>query len=148
PLNERLMDIPVLTAHIIDKMNHEYGRNVRSISKEATMELSKYSWPGNIRELENVVGRTMIYMENDEEEIKPKHLPKLHAHSALGETQFHKNQLENIPLQDAVESFEKEYSDSMLKQYNYNKTKAAKKLKISIRNLYYKMAKYNLKQSP
>src|SRR5699024_6875385 len=75
PLRERLMDIPVLTEHIIDKMNHEYGRNVHSISEEAITELSNYSWPGNIRELENVIGRAMIYMDGTLNEIKQEHLP-------------------------------------------------------------------------
>jgi len=144
PLRERLMDIPVLTEHIIDKMNHEYGRNVHSISEEAITELSNYSWPGNIRELENVIGRAMIYMDGALNEIKQEHLPKLHVHTVLREVHLQKNQAENTSLQEAVEAFEKEYIGSILKQYNYNKTKTARVLHISIRNLYYKMDKYYL----
>ncbi|HLR01370.1 MAG TPA: sigma 54-interacting transcriptional regulator [Virgibacillus sp.] len=142
PLRERLMDIPVLTEHIIDKMNHEYSRHVDSISKDAISELSNYSWPGNIRELENVIGRAMIYMGSAMNEIQLEHLPNLHVHTVLRDTHL-QNQID-IPLQEAVDGFEKEYINRILRQCNYNKTKTAKTLQISIRSLYYKMDKYEL----
>src|SRR5699024_2815198 len=99
-------------------------------------------WPGNIRELENVIGRAMIYMGSAMNEIQLEHLPNLHVHTVLRDTHL-QNQID-IPLQEAVDGFEKEYINRILRQCNYNKTKTAKTLQISIRSLYYKMDKYEL----
>lgn len=143
-LRERYKDIPDLAKHIIKKTNREYGKNVHSISYKALQELSTYNWPGNIRELENVIGRAMIYMKNMDREIKRSHLPSLHVHTILRDTFLPDNDTEIASLQQAVEGYEKEYISRVLKQYNYNKTKTAKALHISVRNLYYKMDKYQL----
>src|SRR5690606_26214909 len=62
PLRHRQEDIPRLVAHLIEKLNEEYGRNVRDIAPDALQVLREYHWPGNVRELENVVGRAMIAM--------------------------------------------------------------------------------------
>src|SRR5690625_4286242 len=81
-LQERLEDLPELTEHIILKLNQDYGRKIHHISKEALLKLTSYHWPGNIRELENVIGRAMIYMDINEETIEKHHLPELHVSDA------------------------------------------------------------------
>ncbi|WP_164218102.1 sigma 54-interacting transcriptional regulator [Virgibacillus sp. YIM 98842] len=146
-LQERIEDLPELTENIILKLNQDYGRKIKHISKEALIKLTSYHWPGNIRELENVIGRAMIYMDINEETIKKHHLPELNV---SGDAINHSDKKENIsiekPLQQALNQFEKEYIYEAYKQNQYNKTKTAKMLNISLRNLYYKMDKYQLER--
>ena len=73
PLRERPGDIVLFASRFIDDYNKSLGRNVRRISPEAQRLLLAYSWPGNIRELKNVIERAMILSNNDE--ILPLHLP-------------------------------------------------------------------------
>lgn len=146
-LNERIEDLPELIQHIIQKTNQDYGRNVDAISDEALTNLKYYNWPGNIRELENVVGRAMIYMGMNEEVIKKEHIPDLFA-SPLQDNELANNLLstENITLQRAIGKYEKNFITESYKRNQYNKTKTAKELNISIRNLYYKMEKYKIEK--
>jgi DNA-binding NtrC family response regulator len=73
PLRERPNDIVLFATRFIDDYNKSLGRNVRRISPEAQRLLLAYRWPGNIRELKNVIERAMILSNNDE--ILPVHLP-------------------------------------------------------------------------
>src|SRR5215472_6916466 len=73
PLRERPSDIVLFASRFIDDYNKSLGRNVRRISPEAQRLLLAYNWPGNIRELKNVIERAMILSNNDE--ILPLHLP-------------------------------------------------------------------------
>src|SRR5699024_12794565 len=70
PLKERLADLPILVQRIIQKINQDYGRNVKSISEDALSILNNYHWPRNVRELEDVIGRAMIYIDMNEEVIE------------------------------------------------------------------------------
>ncbi|WP_226582877.1 sigma-54 interaction domain-containing protein [Halobacillus litoralis] len=144
PLRERKEDIYLLTQHLIQKLNEDYGRHVTSLNDEAFQKLKDYEWPGNVRELENIIGRAMIYMENMEDTIRPEHLLHLQKTSIdrrhpdkqspwLGET-----------LQQAVDEYEKKLLADAYRSHNFNKTQTAKALGVSIRNLYYKLEKYNL----
>ncbi|MBM7552353.1 PAS domain S-box-containing protein [Thalassobacillus pellis] len=144
-LRERISDLPLLIDHLIQKLNENYGRTVKDIDDRALERLKRYHWPGNVRELENILGRAMIYMENQEEIIMPSHIPPLRSEKSdyaaqaedmqpwLGET-----------LQVAVENLERNLISQAFAAANFNKTKTAKSLGISIRNLYYKLDKYNL----
>lgn len=143
PLSERMSDIKELSYHLIEKLNVDYSRNVRSISKEALHILEQYHWPGNVRELENVLGRAMIYMDTQEEIIKKEYLPKL-EHSVGREKRANLLFSNTESLNEAVEKFEKEYIYEVYKSNSFNKTKTAQALDISIRNLYYKIEKYQL----
>ncbi|MCK5457142.1 MAG: sigma 54-interacting transcriptional regulator, partial [Melioribacteraceae bacterium] len=55
PLRERVSDIPLLVEHFVDKYNKKFGKNIKSIPKKTILQLKQYSWPGNIRELENII---------------------------------------------------------------------------------------------
>ncbi|UJL44796.1 sigma 54-interacting transcriptional regulator [Virgibacillus sp. NKC19-16] len=144
-LRERITDLPELVDHIIQKINADYGRNVRSIGEQALVNLQKYQWPGNIRELENVIGRAIIYMDMNEEVIKQGHIPELEAPSATS-TYSGPPTNTNQPLQSAVENYEKEFIFEAYKRNKFNKTKTSKDLNISIRNLYYKLEKYKIEK--
>ncbi|MFC4022843.1 sigma 54-interacting transcriptional regulator [Oceanobacillus longus] len=142
-VKERRSDLPELIQHIIQKINMDYGRSVRSISNEALDNLMNYDWPGNVRELENVISRAMIFMGINEEVITKEYIPGLRSHAIGTSHSFSKRKEENS-LQHAMEEFERDYIYNIYKQNNFNKTKTAKTLNISIRNLYYKMEKYHI----
>lgn len=143
-LQERLTDLPQLVQHIIQKTNVEYGREVQSISTEAIQILQQHDWPGNIRELENIIGRAMIYMKPSEQIITSENFPELKAVETVVETLPIGRDKTVLPLKRAVESYEKKYISKVYKENNYHKTKTAKELNISIRNLYYKLERYKL----
>src|SRR5690606_36968979 len=60
PLRKRVDDIPLLVEHFVDKFNKAYGKNIKFITDEAMSKLKSYKWPGNIRELENLIERASI----------------------------------------------------------------------------------------
>jgi len=72
PLRERISDLPLLAKYLIDKLSLNVGKNVRFICNDALALLREYSWPGNIRELSNVLERAIILC--DEETIRPSHI--------------------------------------------------------------------------
>ncbi|ASK63251.1 sigma-54-dependent Fis family transcriptional regulator [Virgibacillus phasianinus] len=146
-LQERIEDLPELIPHLIHKINQDYGRNVHQIDQEAMNLLKSYHWPGNVRELENVLGRAMIYMDSNEEVIKLQHIPRLNPDNAVRLQDIKKFDVNQGTLQDAVEKFEETYIKQVYQANHYNKTKTAKELNISIRNLYYKMDKYRIEKA-
>lgn len=137
PLRTHKQDIPVICDRLIMKLNQSFGRTVKGISKSALEQLTDYEWPGNVRELENVLSRAMIFMDQKEELIEQKHLIPLQS------KQTFKREM-NGPLAEQLENVEKEIIEQMLRKHNGNKTATAKELDISIRNLYYKIEKYQV----
>ncbi len=147
PLRERVVDIELLVNHLIQKLNQDYGRNVSSVSEEALRYLEGYNWPGNVRELENIIGRAMIYMQINEEEIRLSHIPELWQHPKTAEQSNEEPIVEGWngrTLQDSLDAYEKKVLMEAFRANQFNKTKTAKSLGISIRNLYYKMDKYGI----
>lgn len=146
-LRRRKEDIPALSRHLISKINQDYGRNVTGITKQAEKILMNYQWPGNVRELENVLGRSVIFMHFSETEIDAHHIPKLtieHTKEKGGLGNRTDRSVELDSLADKVHFFEKEQIILALKANKGNKTATAKSLKLSIRNLYYKLEKYEI----
>ncbi len=148
-LRERMSDLPALTNHLIQKLNQDYGRQIKGISEEALQYLTKYSFPGNVRELENIIGRAIIYMKNHEEKIKKKHIPTLTSHKSENDVRDEDRGMnwEGHSLQETMDTFERNIIWRALKANHFNKTETAKSLKISIRNLYYKMDKHKIDNS-
>ncbi|MGM0874146.1 MAG: sigma 54-interacting transcriptional regulator [Bacillota bacterium] len=147
PLRDRKEDIVALCERLISKLNQDYGRNIERVTPQAIELLNQYDWPGNVRELENVLGRAIIFMEHHETEIEGKHIPMLHQLSHKErKTQENSSFVYNNEetLADAVERVEAEVIKGSLEVHEYNRTKTAKALGISLRSLYYKMEKYNL----
>jgi PAS domain S-box-containing protein len=144
PLRERKSDIKLLVKQFITKFNDEYGRNVVNINDEALKSLHDYNWPGNVRELENVIGRSIINMNFNEQTIKITHLPILQKTNRPSVITEIKQDGEIEKLSDVLDKAEEDYIRSVYLRLNKNKTKTAQYLGISIRNLYYKMEKYNI----
>ncbi|WP_112181263.1 sigma-54 interaction domain-containing protein [Paraliobacillus zengyii] len=146
-LRERSSDFKEMVSYLINKINQDYGRNIKTIAKDALEYLKEYHWPGNVRELENVISRSIIYMQINEEVIKKENLPQLIAvENGVKENEEHAvtSISENSNLQDTLDTYEKKIIAQTLAANNYNKTKTARILNISIRSLYYKIEKHHI----
>lgn len=148
PLRYRKEDLISLSHHLIRKFNQDYGRAVADLHFEALAKLTNHEWPGNVRELENVLGRSIINMRFTETQIQAHHLPELgnggrpEVLAALeGTGIMHR---ESSKLSDVLNTVEKETIKRIYAETNGNKTETARRLGLSIRNLYYKMEKYQL----
>lgn len=139
PLRERREDIKELAIAIKTKLTKRLGIYVEGITEEALDYLANYNWPGNIRELENVIERAINLLDSDLL-IKPEHLPKRITKNT---TKFHIRS--NRKLKNILEEVEKEVILEYLQENNGNKNKTAKMLGISRVNLYKKLEKYDLK---
>ncbi|MEH7550230.1 sigma-54-dependent Fis family transcriptional regulator [Bacillus altitudinis] len=146
PLRQRLEDIESLSKRLIQKINLDYGRNVSGLTDRALHRLRSYSWPGNVRELENVLGRAMIFLNPQEEWIDEAHIAFMESdeHEEKEQQELAVSQFEGETLSEAVEAFEAQLIKQTLEKHQFNRTKTAKTLGVSIRNLYYKMDKYHL----
>ena len=143
-LRQRKADIPAISERLIQKINQDYGRNVEGLTESAIEYLRSYDWPGNVRELENILGRAIIFMNYNEMYIDVHHLPSLHKE---GQVELKGSnilpELEEKSLEHLVTEFEGNIIHEYLEKFDGNKTKTAKALGISVRNLYYKLEKYD-----
>lgn len=144
PLRNRKSDIPLISEGLITKLNQDYGRNVEGITENAIKKLMEYHWPGNVRELENVLGRAMIFMKYNETIIDLNHLPPLDSSVKEAGKKKEGGVPSGRDLNSQLEEYEKKIIQEVLEQNNGNKTAAAKILNVSVRNLYYKLEKYNI----
>lgn len=143
-LRQRKVDIPAISERLIQKINQDYGRNIEGLTESAIEYLQSYDWPGNVRELENILGRAIIFMNYNEMYIDVHHLPPLHKE---GQVELKGTnllpELEEKSLEHLVMEFEGNIISEYLEKFDGNKTKTAKALGISVRNLYYKLEKYD-----
>ena len=139
PLRERREDILPLIEFFIKKYSEENGKQDIGISKEAADKLMKYNYPGNVRELENIIERAVVLMRSQ---------TILESDLSLGVKGFSREseipKQEDGTLTEQVEELEKRLIYDALSQTNGNQTKAGKLLGITERNLRYKLKKYNI----
>ncbi|SER71286.1 sigma-54-dependent Fis family transcriptional regulator [Salisediminibacterium halotolerans] len=136
PLRKRPEDLQTLVPYFLQKVSKRYRKQVTAADEQAMGKLLAYSWPGNTRELENVIERAVNLAEYGETRIQERHLPeKLTGERALEPPE---------PLTDVLEQAEKEAIKSALRAASGNKSKAAKMLAISRTALYEKLTKYAL----
>ncbi|KAB3527186.1 sigma-54 interaction domain-containing protein [Alkaliphilus serpentinus] len=148
PLRSRKKDIYPLVLHIIGKYNQEYGRKVEDISQDALERMMTYDWPGNVRELQNYISRAMVNMKYSETIITVERLPKFFDNDkslAKNDVNIHRAEgQEDLSLKEALEEYERSLIYNRLKDNGGNRTQTAKDLQISVRNLYYKIEKYQM----
>jgi two-component system NtrC family response regulator len=139
-LRDRKTDIPVLIRHFIEKYAHENDKNIQDISKEAQDYLMRYGYPGNIRELENIIERAVVMSR--EKVITTSDLPAglslTNEKSAFDPDDF------TDSYTDKVAAFETAMIDSALELKNGNQSRAAELLGISERHLRSRMSKLNI----
>ncbi len=139
PLRERKDDVMPLVTHFINHFNREFGKGVKGVSKMAEKFLTEYDWPGNIRELKNIIERAII-LEN-EEILLLEHLPQeLVAKAGGGGVGPISIRLpaEGIDIEDV----ERELIRQSLEISEGNQSKAAKKLNLGIDAFRYRMKKF------
>jgi DNA-binding NtrC family response regulator len=143
PLRDRGEDIPLLADYFLSTFARKYNKNIKSFSPEALKVLNAYGWPGNIRELRNIIERIVV-LEN-EEIIRPQHLAMgLAAEEAAAEKPAG-NWL-TLPEEGlSLEEVEKNLISQALARAGGNQTKAAKLLNISYDTLRYQVKKYDLR---
>lgn len=140
-LRERIEDIDELSNALRVKICKKYNIYSEGISREAIDYLKSYSWPGNIRQLENVIERAINMLDTDIS-IMPKHLPEKIINGKIK-----KYSLENNYLKDVVETIEKDLIMESIKKTGGNKKETAKILGLSRAGLYKKLNRYNLMKS-
>jgi two-component system response regulator PilR (NtrC family) len=129
-LRDRIEDIPLLVELFIKKYNAEMGKRYTGLSDDAMRVLMGYEWKGNIRELENVIERAVIFAEN--EVIEVCDIGLISANVAP----LNRN---NENLQAAVRAYEKEQIYRVLSKYDWSKAEASKALGVGLSSLYRKI---------
>jgi two-component system response regulator PilR (NtrC family) len=144
-LRERKEDIPILAHHFLKKYNDKLHKNISSISTEAMENLKKYDYPGNVRELENMIERT-VALEGGAT-VLPESLPPL-VNTSSGRKLASSNEIEvtddGVDLDKIIGQIEKELIIKAIHQANGIKKRAAKLLNITFRSMRYRIEKYNL----
>lgn len=143
-LREHKDDLKTLVIGIIQQQNQGFGRSVLDIDDQAIEIIKRYDWPGNIRELQNYIARAMINMQFNERLIEVKHLPVIGQSVEHDVPDQEEEVIEVVALQERMALHERRYIQRILKKNKGNKVKTAKDLEVSIRNLYYKINKYQL----
>lgn len=145
PLRERREDIPLLAQYFLEKYSRELGKDIRSISSYALDVLMKYNFPGNVRELENIIERSValensnivlpdsLVLSEHKREGRETELPSFHLTSAGMDLEKELSELEKELLQHALQ-----LSNGVIK-------KAAELLNLSFRSMRWKIKKYGLK---
>jgi two-component system response regulator PilR (NtrC family) len=142
PLRERKEDIPVLAKHFIEKYSREFGKEIKTISAYALELLMRYPFPGNIRELENIIERSVALETSNI--ILPENLIL-----SQGMTAKEGNLLSELPdkginLNEELEKFEKALIEKALLKVQGSKTRAAELLRISYDSLHYRSEKLGI----
>jgi two-component system response regulator PilR (NtrC family) len=145
PLRERREDIPLLAQYFLEKYSRELGKDIRSISSYALDVLMKYNFPGNVRELENIIERSValensnivlpdsLVLSEHKREGQKTELPSFHLTSA------------GMDLEKELSELEKELLQQALQMSNGVIKKAAELLNLSFRSMRWKIKKYDLK---
>ncbi|MED3688103.1 sigma 54-interacting transcriptional regulator [Peribacillus butanolivorans] len=134
-LRKRLEDVEILVNYFVEKYQNLMKKRVQGMSDQALRLLRLYKWPGNIRELENIIERALNIVE-EEEMIDSKHLPE--------EITGHKELVPIRTLAEVMEETERATIFSCLEMTSGNKSETAKRLGVSRTTLYEKMNKYGL----
>jgi transcriptional regulator with PAS, ATPase and Fis domain len=134
PLRERVEDIAPLVRGMVARYSRKFKRDVRDVSAEVMACLESLPWPGNIRQLENVVQQAVLVSAGPD--LRFEHLPEaVREHTTL-------------PLHSKLERVERDMIETALNQHNYRRGRTAKFLGLSRVALFNKMRKYNLMSKP
>jgi DNA-binding NtrC family response regulator len=138
-LAQRVSDIPLLVEHFVGKHKGTGAGGRRSVSPEAMAALSRYEWPGNIRELENCIQRALVLSDD---RIEVAHLPP-HVQASAGRRQGASGRAGN--LAEAMAAVEKGLIEEALAESGGVPARAAEALGVSERTLWYKLKRYGIR---
>ena len=136
PLRARKEDIPLLVHHFLEKHTREMNKTITGVTNGAMRAMITYDWRGNVRELENVIERAVIFADGGQLGVEV--LPfASDASDEVGED-----------LKDAVRQFERQHILSCLRRTGYDKNLTAQRLGIGVSSLYRKLDEMNIPKSP
>jgi len=161
PLRERSSDVPLLAENVLIKLAGKNGQEGTKLSLNALESLQQYSFPGNVRELENIIERALTWAENDVISAEDLMLPEVRSSLAksaeridaplssdndtsLAVNSLNTNDSVKAGLESRLEEQERQLITQALEATRWNKTAAAKNLGITFRALRYKLKKLNL----
>lgn len=137
-LREREEDIPLLADHFLNKYRKELNKNIKGIDNDAMRVLLAHEWRGEVRELENVIERAVIFCRGDYisvDDLPPTFVPDRETLT----TNF------SGSLEDSVRKFERDFIMRVLESNNFNKEKTAEILKVGLSTLYRKLKELDIK---
>ena len=149
PLRERRGDVLLLVRHFMEIISKAYGYKPRSMQPEVIEIFERYRWPGNIRELRNIVERMMI-MTRGENEITTEDIPPAIL-QAVGNPEPSGDEIAAGDLlslggtfREAKEAFERAYLATQLRRHNWNISKTAEAIRLERSNLHKKIKQLNI----
>ena len=144
PLRQRPSDISLLAEHFLQKYNQEYDKSISGIEPEVLPVLAQYSWPGNIRQLENTIQAAVIQTKADYITVDDIDMRQDNSFSPI-ETEIVKNEGDQINFQVGMtlRDLEKEAIMKTLEAHDYNQTKTAETLDITSRTIRNKLKDYD-----
>jgi len=143
-LAERKEDIPMLIRHFIRKYSREWDMPEITLDQDAYLELLDYSFPGNVRELENILQRAVTLAEGDTITLNDLNLKPQESHAENNQTPVAEAKIETNNLEAYLENIERRAITQALEATRWNKTAAAEKLGISFRALRYRCKKLGI----
>ena len=145
PLRERLDDVPLLAAHFLRKFAAKNQRPEKSLSRDALGALCSYAYPGNVRELENIIERAVIMEKGDTVQRADLGFSETFRKAALLSGGGDLRPFRTMKA-EMVEQFEREYLSQLLRMYRGNISRSAEHAGINIKNFHDKMTRYGLKR--
>ena len=137
PLRERLDDVPLIAKHFLERFNIQYDKNIRGLSQETVMRLLRYSWPGNIRELESVIERAVLFCPGNQ--LLPECLPEEFQRARFSSSSF------VIPPLVPMEEIEREAILQTLERTSGNVRRSAQILRFPRPTFYRKLKRLGIK---
>ncbi len=141
PLRERREDIPLLVERFITKLNHLKNRQIRDVNSAAMALLLNHNYPGNIRELENIIEHGFVLCNS--RQIELSHLP-VYLHEAVAKGKVSGSKETRRPVKNSLQSAEGQAILEALARNNNNRQAAARELGIHKSTLFRKIKKYNI----
>jgi len=141
PLREHLDDLPAMVEAMATEMNAKHGRKISGVSAALLEKLKAHSWPGNARELRNLVERAVILCP-DGESLQPQHLPQGFGKIQPGGMAVSDGNSVVVPVGTTVDEAERQLIIRTLESTGQNKTRAAEILGVSLKTLHNKLREY------
>jgi two-component system nitrogen regulation response regulator NtrX len=143
PLRERKEDIPLLANHFLNYFCSQESRKIKGMSAQAFQILTQYNWPGNIRELKNLIERMVIM--TPEQVIEYDHLPAALRNVAQdNDAEISMGDISTTSYRDAKELFEKQFLRQKLEENSWNISRTAEEIGLERSNLHRKIKSYGL----
>ena len=146
PLRDRRDDIPLLLKHFLDNLSEQYNKEILGIAPSTMNILYEYDYPGNVRDLKNIVERSVLMCESGGH-VMPEHLPEELGVAIPSSDEDIQINLSGT-LRETVEKYEAKVLEKKLEECGWNQSQAARELEIGRRTLIDKINRYGINKQP